>query len=240
MKPIFQNFNINHSYRSIYSVGAYSSYASYAEAVGTGLGFVANATTGTPIPSSRYDISAVTINESFSPLIGVDMTFHNNITAKVEYRKNRVLALSMTSYQLTETGSNDFVIGMGYKVNDLKLFGVGTLGNKRQRRSRSKKKATETTATTTNTTFNNALTLQLDFSLRDQATVNRDIATLTSTATSGNKALKISFMANYVLSRLMTLGAYYERQTNTPLLTTSAYPTTTQDFGISFKFSLSH
>lgn len=240
MKPIFQNFNINHSYRSIYSVGAYSSYASYAEAVGTGLGFVANATTGTPIPSSRYDISAVTINESFSPLIGVDMTFHNNITAKVEYRKNRVLALSMTSYQLTETGSNDFVIGMGYKVNDLKLFGVGALGNKRQRRSRSKKKATETTATTTNTTFNNALTLQLDFSLRDQATVNRDIATLTSTATSGNKALKISFMANYVLSRLMTLGAYYERQTNTPLLTTSAYPTTTQDFGISFKFSLSH
>lgn len=242
MKPIFQSFNVNHSYRSIYSVGGYSSYASYAEAVGTGLGFVTNATTGTPTPSSRYDVSAVTINESFSPLIGVDMTFHNNMTAKVEYRKNRVMALSMTSYQLTETGSNDFVIGMGYKLNDVKLFGVGGLGSKRTRPSRNRRKSTATNeATTTSTSnFNNSLTLQLDFSLRDQATVNRDIATITSTATSGNKALKISFMANYVLSRLMTLGAYYERQTNTPLLTTSAYPTTTQDFGISFKFSLTN
>ena len=45
-------------------------------------------------------------------------------------------------------------------------------------------------------------------------------------------------MADYTLSRLMTLTAYFDQQTNTPLLSSSSYPTTTRDFGLSLKFSL--
>ena len=48
----------------------------------------------------------------------------------------------------------------------------------------------------------------------------------------------MSFMADYTLSKLLTLSAYYDRQTNTPLLSSSSYPTTTHDFGFSLKFSL--
>ena len=44
-----------------------------------------------------YDISSVSINEAFSPLAGLDMTLNNNMTFKVEYRKTRVLTLSMTA-----------------------------------------------------------------------------------------------------------------------------------------------
>jgi cell surface protein SprA len=80
--------------------------------------------------------------------------------------------------------------------------------------------------------------MRLDISLRDQAAITRDIATRSSSASSGNSALKVSFMADYTLSRLLTLSAYYERQTNKPLLSSSSYPTTTHDFGISMKFSL--
>ena len=36
----------------------------------------------------------------------------------------------------------------------------------------------------------------------------------------------------------MTLSFYYDQQTNTPLLTSNSYPTTTRDFGLSMKFSL--
>jgi cell surface protein SprA len=61
---------------------------------------------------------------------------------------------------------------------------------------------------------------------------------LAAAASSGNSAFKMSFMADYTLSRLLTLSAYYERQTNTPLLSSSSYPTTTHDFGLSMKFSL--
>ena len=86
--------------------------------------------------------------------------------------------------------------------------------------------------------MNHDLDLRLDLSLRKQAAITRDVATMTSAASSGNTAFKLSFMANYTLSRLLTLSAYYDRQTNTPLLSSSSYPTTTQDFGVSLKFSL--
>ena len=85
---------------------------------------------------------------------------------------------------------------------------------------------------------NHDLNMRLDISWRDQAAITRDIATRTSSASSGNAAFKMSFMADYTLSRLLTMSAYYERQTNTPLLSSSSYPTTTHDFGFSMKFSL--
>jgi gliding motility-related protein len=54
----------------------------------------------------------------------------------------------------------------------------------------------------------------------------------------GNTAFKLSFMADYTFSRLITMSFYYDRQTNVPLLSNNSYPTTTQDFGLSMKFSL--
>ena len=75
-------------------------------------------------------------------------------------------------------------------------------------------------------------------SYRKQASITRDIATMTSAASSGNTAFKFSFMADYTLSKLVSLSFYLDRQTNTPLLSSSSYPTTTQDFGLSLRFSL--
>ena len=85
---------------------------------------------------------------------------------------------------------------------------------------------------------NHDLNTRLDISFRKQAAITRDIATGVSSASSGNSALKISLSADYTLSRFLTLNAYYDRQVNTPLLSSSSYPTTTQDFGVSLKFSL--
>ena len=61
---------------------------------------------------------------------------------------------------------------------------------------------------------------------------------MTSNASSGNAAFKLSFSADYTMSRLLTMSFYFDRQKNTPLLSSSSYPTTTQDFGLSLKFSL--
>ena len=55
----------------------------------------------------------------------------------------------------------------------------------------------------------------------------------------GNQAVQIRFNADYALSRYLTVTAYYDRQMNRPLLTSTSYPVTTQDFGVSLKFSLS-
>ena len=235
----FKSVNINHSYKSVFAVGSYNSYSTFQEYM-NGLGFVSDATTGNPSPSSMFNISQVSINESFSPLLGMDVTFNNNMMVKAEYRQTRVLNLSMTSVQLNEALSKDWVIGMGYRINNFDVFGWGAKAS----RSKSKggnKNAANKNASTTKTVQNGTnhdLNLRLDFSFRKQAAIVRDIASMVSSASSGNNALKLSFSADYTFSKLLTMSFYYDRQTNTPLLSSSSYPTTTQDFGLSIKFSL--
>ena len=235
----FKSVNINHAYKSIFAIGSYNSYSTYQEYM-NGLGFVSDASTGNPSPSSMFNISQVSINESFSPLLGMDFTFNNNMTIKAEYRQTRVLNLSMTSVQINEALSKDWVIGWGYRINNFSLFGGDgarkvkgkSAGSKSQQNSSNQSMKQQMKRA------NHDLNLRMDFSFRKQAAIVRDIATMTSSASSGNNALKLSFSADYTLSKLLTMSFYYDRQTNTPLLSSSSYPTTTQDFGLSIKFSL--
>ena len=221
----FKSVNLNHAYKSIFAVGSYTSSSETASLLG-------------------WNVPTVSINESFSPLIGADVTFLNNLTMKAEYRRTRVLNLSMTSVQINESRSNDIVIGLGYKISNFRLFGAGTSRKIKKAQGGSKKKADDQNASSSSSAgkksggVNHDLNMRFDITWRDQAAITRDIATCTSSASSGNAALKMSFMADYTLSRLLTLSAYYERQTNKPLLSSSSYPTTTHDFGLSMKFSL--
>ena len=234
----FKSVNINHSYKSIFAVGSYNSYSTYQEYM-NGLGFINDASTGNPSPSSMFNISQVSINEAFSPLLGMDVTFNNNMTLKGEYRQTRVLNLSMTSVQLNEALSKDWVVGMGYRINNFSLFDGGARKLKAKMGAGNRKDNRNATANSQQMRgANHDLNLRLDFSFRKQAAIVRDIATMTSSASSGNNALKLSFSADYTFSKLLTMSFYYDRQTNTPLLSSSSYPTTTQDFGLSIKFSL--
>ena len=243
----FKSVNINHSYKSIYAVGSYSSYSTFMEYM-NGLGFVTDATTGMPVPSSMYNISTVSINEAFSPLLGIDVTFNNNMTLKCEYKQTRVLSLSTTSVQLNEALSKDWVVGWAYKIQDFKLFSV-----RNHRKVKNNKKAAsegddtangktstaqQSTSSTARNQINHDMNLRLDLSYRKMANISRDIASMTSSASSGNTAFKLSLSAEYTLSKLMTMSFYYNMQKNIPLLSSSSYPTTTNDFGLSLKFSL--
>jgi cell surface protein SprA len=237
-----KSLNLNHAYKSVYSVGSYASYSSWREYM-DGLGFITDQTTGGLQPSSMYNVSTVSINEAFSPLLGVDATFQNNLTAKVEYRTTRVMNLSMTSIQLNEALSRDWVFGVGYKIQDFRIFNSSVSRTiKKAQNAKGKGKKDDKNQTANNNSrkggVNHDLNLRLDISFRNQASITRDIATGTSSASSGNSAFKLSFMADYTLSRFLTLTAYYDQQTNTPLLSSSSYPTTTRDFGLSLKFSL--
>lgn len=241
-RDLFKSVNINHSYKSIYSVGAYQSYSTWL-ALNGDLGFVQDAATGSPIPSSMFNVSMVSINESFSPLLGLSVTTLNNLTAEIKYNQTRQLSLSMTSVQVNEAISKDWVLGFGYKINNFDLFGP-----RGRKKLKSKKQGDGQQQGSQNSQNNRGqaarggvnrdLNLRLDLSFRKQAAITRDIATMTSSASSGNSAFKLSFSADYTLSRLVTMSFYYDMQTNTPLLSSSSYPTTTHDFGFNVKLSL--
>lgn len=234
----FKSFNINHAYKSVYSVGAYNSYSNFMEYM-NGWGFIRDVTTGNPIPSSMYNVSTVSINESFSPFLGVSMTFNNDITAKIQYDKTRTLNLSMTSVALTENFSNDITVGMEYKIKDLNLFGAKSIQSNEGRKSKSKNKknATNTNQRTRNNVSHD-LNMKLDFKYRMQNALNRNIQTAITTATSGATAYSLQFSANYTFSRLLTLSGFFDWQRNVPLVSQSSYPTTNADFGVSMSFTL--
>ena len=243
---LFKSVNLNHSYKCLYAVGSYASYSTWMESTG-GLGFITDAMTGNPVPNSMFNVSTVSLTENFAPLLGVDVTLNNNLTCKLEYKTTRQLSLSMTSVQLNETTSKDWVIGMGYKINDFKLFGGGGTSHRKVKGGKKNAGDNDENASKNQNTnnnrngkgsFNHDLNLRFDFSYRQQANITRDIASMTSSASSGNTALKFSFSADYTLSKLMTMTFYYDQQTNTPLLSANSYPTTTRDFGLSLKFSL--
>lgn len=216
-KKYFKSFTLTHGYKSVYSIGSYNTFQTFRSYMDD-LGFIEDVQTGNPIPSSRYDISSVSINEQFSPLIGINMTTKNNLTAKFEIRRTRILNLSIPAVQIVETRSHDLSMTLGYKLKNIKLFGDS--GNKKKK------------------PVNNDLNVRANFTIKNQSAMSRNIQQLITQATSGNKAIKFSLSADYIFSRLLTMRFYFDRQKNTPLVSSSAYPVTTTDFGFTFKFSL--
>ncbi|MGI6218367.1 MAG: cell surface protein SprA [Bacteroidaceae bacterium] len=227
----FKSFELTHGYKSVYTIGSYNSYSSYLAYMGD-IGFVPDVTTGLPIPSSPLDIGTVSINEAFSPLAGLNTTLLNGITTKLEYRRTRVVTLSVSALQIVESLSNDFVIGAGYKITDFQPWNRKLKG-KNARGTKSPSGRSNQTSS-----VSHDLNLRADFSLRNQSALSRNIMDGTTQPTSGNKALKISLSADYQLSRQLTLQVYYDFQKNTPLISSSSYPVTNNDFGATLKFNL--
>lgn len=217
MRSIFKTFTLTHAYQCTYSVGSYSSYLNWVSADGQRLGFTLDELTGRPIPSSPYNISSVAITERFAPLFGVNVTMNNNVQFNAEYRDQRTLTLNTSAGQVVEATTRGITIGAGYKF--VNFNSVLKIKGSQQGVS-------------------NDLTVNADVSFQNNQALIRRIESNYTQPTSGTKTVNINFTASYVLSRRLTLSAYFDHQVNTPIVTTSAYPTTNSSYGISVNLSL--
>lgn len=219
MKDVFRSFTLTHAYTCKYNIGNYNSYSTWVCADGSDrtLGFTRDVTTSLPIPTSAYDITNVTLQENFSPLIGVNMTLKNSLTLKGEYRKQRNLALNVTSVQLTEGHTDEFVIGAGYTIKDLS-FGAKNLMGQQKR-------------------VTNDLKLSLDLSYKNIKSFMRKVDEGIAQTSNGNKSFTLKFAADYVVSQKINLQLYYDHESVTPLLSTS-YPVRRDNIGLNIKIML--
>jgi cell surface protein SprA len=217
IKKYFRSVNLTHTYRCTYNVGSYNSLLSWAPGANGYYGYTNDITTNSnTILSSQYDVGTVTITESFSPLLGIDVTTQNNISFKVEYKRGRTLSLSIASTQVVESSNYEWVFGAGYKIKDF-----NTILRIKQRQS----------------TVSNDLTLRGDVSIKDIKAIIRKIEEDYSQPTSGSKALTIRMTADYVFSEKVNIGLYFDRMSNAPFIS-SSYPTVSTDFGVTFRFML--
>lgn len=217
LKNVFKSLTLSHVYQCTYSVGSYSSYLNWLSADGSDIGFILDDLTGRPVPSSPYNITSVAINERFAPLLGVKATLKNDISLSAEYRDSRTLTLNTGAGQVVEATQRGFTIGAGYKI-----VGFNTFLRLRG----------------THTGVSNDLTMKADISLLNSQALIRRIESNYTQATSGSRTLTMNFSANYVLSRRLTVGAFFDHQVNTPIVSASSYPTTNSSYGLTLSLSL--
>jgi cell surface protein SprA len=211
-KKYIRSFDISHQYRSTYNVGNYVTNLDW-ENLRDGFSFVRDAQ-GNFIP--KFQISGVSITEQYSPLIQFNITWVNSLSTRLEFKKGRILNLSLNNNQLIENYSNEWVVGLGYRFDKMEII-IGAREGKKK--------------------MSSDLNLRADISVRDNFSIIRRIEEGINQMTSGQKVATLKLTADYVLSDRFNMQLFYDRQASTPYISTS-YPITNSSFGVSFRFSL--
>ena len=223
MKKYFKQFSINHTYRSTFST-QYVTNLDYEETA-DGLPVARDQSEFENYVSQRQ-INNVSISEQLSPLIGFDMTIKtkkkNDPQLKIEWKKDRSAALGLANYQITETKSNTFVLGVGYKFTEV----PNPFARKRGSRL--------PIAFLSDT----ELEIRTDLTIRDNVTIIRKMVERQNQVTAGQKLVSIKTSADMKVSDKLTLRFFYDHQLTRPKISTS-FPTSNISSGISLRFTLS-
>jgi cell surface protein SprA len=211
MKKYVRNFTLKHAYRSTTSISNFSTNLAARDASGNHLrddsqNFIAD-----------KQIQQITMSEQFAPFLGVDATWiikKNGLITKVEYKKDRSLALNISNSQITEMRGNEWVFGTGYKFSDVKMP-FKFMGKN----------------------LKSDLNFRFDLSIRNSVSISRNVIENTSQATSGQSMYSIKSSIDYNFGKNLNVRLYYDRVVNTPILSTS-YPTANTRAGIALRFNL--
>ncbi|SFM86274.1 cell surface protein SprA [Algoriella xinjiangensis] len=226
----FDNVEISSAYNSTYTVTGVQSNPNYmldAGVVGGG------SVTGTDLNGNLYTrnlYGAVTMIESFSPLLGVDLTFRNSMQVRAQYNRDRMISLSTTNYTFSEDYGSEFILGFGYIFKDFKMK-IRYQGNQK--------------------TVKGDLNIRGDFSLRDNQTVIRKIiysyddpidTTLPtgingdSQITGGQRIITFKLTADYNVSKSLNLRFYWDQMMSEYKIST-AFPISQIRAGFSATFT---
>lgn len=234
----FQSFMISHSYISQYRVGSFSSHLSWVPlSDGSDLGYIRDVVSGAPLPSSPFDIAAVSIMESFNPLIELRGMLHNNMSFSLRINRTRALNLNISSQQIVEMNDNDIVLGMGYRIAHFnRIIGFGSNSGEKERRRTLSGRERETAQILPTASFSNDLNINVDISCKNTQALIRKIEDGFTQATSGISTTTIRFSADYAMSKALTLRAFFDKIINSPLVSSTAYPTSNTSAGLSLRF----
>lgn len=223
---IFQSVTLKHGYRGTYNVGNYQSNPLFeADQAGYDNSFTGVGIDPNPIPNpdsiynylSPYQIQTVSFQEAWSPLIGINMQFQNNLTASVDFKATRNLSLSVGNQQLTETRTKDLSISFGYRIDKLnKTLKLGAREIK----------------------LENSLNSRLEISLRDTKTQNIILDSgADPDVTAGNFMLIVKPSVDYVVNTKLNVRFYIEHSRNRPAISTS-FPSSYTAIGFQVRFTL--
>jgi len=207
-KKRFKRFSIQHGYRAGYTVNQFQ----------TNLDFDPNNPTATDQAGNfkpKVFLTNVNLTEQFSPLIRVDFEMKNSIKILVELRKDRALSLSFANNLLTEIKGEEIILGLGYRIKDLRI-GTNFGGKKKVLKS--------------------DLNFKLDLSRRDNITIIRYLDIQNNQTTAGQTIYGAQFTVDYALSKNLTALFYYDHTFSEYAIST-AFPQTTIRSGLTLRYN---
>jgi cell surface protein SprA len=177
-------------------------------------GFI-DTTSGNFIPF--FLIPNVSISERFEPLIKIDITTISQFNFNFEYRKSRQLSMSLIDYQLSESRSTEWILGINWRKRGFNLpFKLpGGKGKK----------------------LENDLNFKLDVSVRDVSISNSRLDQSNAYGTGGQKEISIQPAIDYVLNNRINIKFFFDQRRVTPYISTSA-PITNTRAGVNVRISL--
>ena len=215
LASIFTNITITHGYNGTLSMNSFNSALLYQDPFRfSAPGFI-DTLSGNYIP--YFLVPNITIKEDFEPLIGIDVTTTDQLNLKFEYRKSRLLTLSLIDYQLSESNSTAWTAGASWRTKGFTLpFTLpGGKGKKLQ----------------------NDLTFKFDMSMRDVSNSNSRLDQTNAYGTGGQKEISIQPAIDYVLNNRINIKLFFDQRRVIPYISTSA-PITNTKAGIAIRISL--
>ncbi|MFV0219001.1 cell surface protein SprA [Empedobacter falsenii] len=226
----FDNVEVSSSYNSTYTTTGIQSNPNFM--LDTGI-MGGGQVTGKDENGNFYTqnlYGAVTMIESFSPLLGVDLTFRNSMQLRAQYNRDRLLSLSTTNYTYTEDYGSEYIVGFGYIFKDFKMK-IRYQGNQK--------------------TIKGDLNIRGDFSLRDNQTTirkviynfddvqNPNVPTSIygdSQITGGQRIMTFKITADYNVSKNLNLRFYWDQMMSKYKIST-AFPISQIRAGFSATFT---
>lgn len=212
LNKIMRSLNFTHAYRSSYNVGSFITNLNYM-AENDGFNYIRDIANNFIAP---YDFNSVSIMETFSPLINVDIMWMGDLTTRAEMKRSRNLNLSFANNQLTEIMSNEYTVGVGYRFTQMDLI-IKTKNSQQA--------------------YSNDLNLRADLSYRKNKTVLRKLVENDDQITAGQSAFTIKTTADYQLSDRFQMRVFFDKVLNNPF-TSLSFPTSNTNIGVSFRFTL--
>jgi len=213
-KKIWTSVNITHGYTSTL---AFASFTSALNFTGPNPDLPTNIDSTSRNFISYYYLPGIVITEQFNPLIGIDLTWRNSLSTKIEYKRSRNLGFSFLDYQLTESRTEDITLGVGYKFRNVPIpFKIN-----------GKKK-----------TLKNDLNFQLNCTFSDNTTFSQKLDQLVaSQPTSGVETIEFSPAVDYTVNSRLNIRVFFDKRITNPKIS-SSYPIRYTDGGVTLRFSL--
>ena len=182
LKKIFNRFSLTHAYRSSYTINNFQTNLDYDPSIPDQVDDGGNF-----IPSTLF--SNLNLVEQFNPLIRIDLELKNSFKFLAELKTDRALSLSLDNNLLTESSGQEYIVGMGYRLKDLRFN--TRIGGRRK-------------------TLKGDLNIKADLSYRNNITVLRNLEINDNQVTAGQTLWSIKLTADYALSRNLTSQFFYD------------------------------